>query len=61
MPRFEIDDKGWIRIVGDTTIGDWTLYQGIARLEENGKRYIAVSQYFLGNLPTETILEIKEI
>ena len=58
MVRFEMDENGRHRIVGETRIGEWAPYQGISVLEENGKVYVAVTEYFSGFLPTETVLDV---
>jgi hypothetical protein len=49
-----------INVETDDTIakGEWTLYKGIAKLQYQGKNYIAVSQYHDGQIPGETVLEV---
>lgn len=58
MVRLEMGENGCHRIVGETRTGEWAPYQGISVLEEDGKVYIAVTEYFSGLLPTETVLEV---
>lgn len=59
--KFEMDDKGFFRIVGRHSVGEWASYYGIATLLEDGKLYIAVSAYHESYLPIERVLEITEV
>ena len=56
--RLEMDEMGRHRIVGKTRTGEWAAYEGISTLEEDGRLYIAVTNYLGGVLPPETVLEV---
>lgn len=58
--KFEMDNRGFFRIVGRHSVGEWTSYRGIATLVEDGKHYIAVSAYHGAYLPIEKVLEVTE-
>ena len=59
--RFEMDEVGRHRIVGKTHAGEWAAYEGISTLEEDGRLYIAVTDYLGGVLPPETVLEVTPV
>ena len=59
--RFEMDANGRHRIVGETCTGEWTIYEDISVLEENGKLYIATPDHFVGIFPPGTVLEVTPV
>jgi hypothetical protein len=56
--KFEMDCYGNFRIIVDGIKSEPSEYHGIANLEFNNKRYIAVSDFFKGIIPTETVIEV---
>jgi hypothetical protein len=53
---FEYNADGRFRIKVGTAESEWASYRGIARLDVNGTSYVAVSPYFEGDLPVETVM-----
>jgi len=57
---WEVDEHGWHRIVDDKGLGGpWSSYDSIAYSADGN--YICLTQYYLGCLPVEALLEIKVI
>lgn len=58
--KFQMDPRGNFRIVHTASgkEGASAAYKGIATLEHAGRMYAAVSAYYEGNLPIETVFEI---
>lgn len=62
----EFDDRGNIRISltlpnGRTIKGEYVTYTSIATLKYDHITYYAVSQYYDGSLPVETVFTINEV
>ncbi len=53
--KVEFNAGGWFRIHGDTKVGEATIYEGVAHLEENGKHFVAFTQYYSGDIPPDMI------
>lgn len=57
-PKMEFDDNGNFRISVDGAWGEWALYQHIATVVVHGVTYIAVTDYYSGTLPIETVFAL---
>lgn len=57
----EMDDHGNHRITVDGITSDWVPYRSIPMVEVNGVRYMAVSAYWEGVLPHESVLKVEVV
>lgn len=58
---FQMDARGNFRIVVKGREGLWETYEGIANIEVDGEKYIGVSDYYKGSLPTECVLKVQKV
>ena len=61
--KFEMNGYGQFRIVESKSgcASGWVSYQSIVKLRIGKRTFIGVSEYYAGCLPTETVMEIKEM
>lgn len=58
---FQMDDFGNFRIVVKGKEGDWVGYERVAMLDVDGEKFIGVSKYFDGYLPTECVMKVEVV
>lgn len=59
--KFQMDSTGNIRVgIGDH-FGDPASYQGIAVVEHEGHKYMAISYYHAGLIDPEKVYELVEV
>lgn len=62
MPaEFEMDGHGNFRIVVGGQASEWTMYEHIAVVQVANRWYLGVSDYYGGDLPTETVLLAQRV
>jgi hypothetical protein len=59
--KFIMDCYGSFKISVDGVLSKPAVYEGVATVFKDNKTYIAVSQYYKGTLPAETVMQVIPI